>query len=65
MNLPRDMFTGDHDTDFDMFRDMTAVANIIWQSQRATYRDCEDIASQVIMHLYKEGYLRRSCETKP
>ncbi len=59
MKLPRGILTlTDRDRDREILDDMNRVTNIIWQSERKTFKDCELIMEQIITHLFKRGYMK-------
>jgi hypothetical protein len=43
--------------DIELFQKINRVTNIIYQSERTHFGDCELITQQIIEYLYKEGLL--------
>lgn len=41
--------------DLELFNKINRVTNIIYQSERVHFGDCERIVEQIIEYLYKEG----------
>lgn len=57
MRIPSKMLTGTKEKDKKTIDTLNIVTNIIWQSKRDTFEDCELITEQIVMRLFKEGML--------
>lgn len=44
--------------DVELFQKINRITNIIYQSERTHFGDCERIVEQIIDYLYKEGLLK-------
>lgn len=58
MRIPRILFTGDEEKDKDMFSTMNYLTNIVWQSERHSFQDCELIVEQILEKLVEEGFIK-------
>ncbi len=57
MKLPTKLLSGTPEENHKFFKDMTILKNIIWQSERKTLKDCERVTEEIILFLFKQGYL--------
>ena len=57
MRIPSKLLTGNKEKDKETVTVLNIVTNLIWQSKRESFQDCELISEQIIMKLFKEGML--------
>ena len=60
MKIPRELIGKEPDVDvlLEFLLTLNKITNIIWQSQRETFKDCELITEQITVEFFSGGYIK-------